>query len=99
MNEYPTLAEFSENLHTTFRLLRDGAEALELELISVTELTAAPRQQQFSLVFRGPETAPQRQGTYRLAHDRFGTLELFLVPIAKDRDGLQLEAIFTRLEQ
>ncbi len=47
----------------------------------------------FSLLFRSPVSAPQ--GTYALLHDSLGRLEIFLVPIAKDGEGVQLEAIFS----
>lgn len=47
----------------------------------------------FSLLFRSPVSA--QQGTYALLHDSLGRLEIFLVPIAKDGDGVQLEAVFS----
>jgi hypothetical protein len=36
---------------------------------------------------------PQR--IYRLEHEQMGPLELFIVPVGPDGDGLGYEAIFT----
>jgi hypothetical protein len=51
--------------------------------------------QQFSLVFRGPAEVPLPQGTYTVTHAELGRLELFLVPIGADADGLRYEAAFS----
>jgi hypothetical protein len=52
------------------------------------------RRQPFSLVFRVRTSLHLPQGTYPLAHDRLGRLDIFLVPVGRDADGLLLEAIF-----
>ena len=49
---------------------------------------------QFSLVFRAPVTRVWPQGTYPLAHEELGELELFLVPLGADADGVRYEAVF-----
>jgi hypothetical protein len=36
---------------------------------------------------------------YRMEHDVLGALDLFLVPIARDEDGFQYEAVFNRLHK
>ncbi|HZS06619.1 MAG TPA: hypothetical protein VFD58_17410 [Blastocatellia bacterium] len=99
MTEQPTKEAFAENLRTSFRLHAGGPEPLEIELVSLTTLPSAPRQEQFSLIFRGPANSPLQQNIYRLDHDRIGSLEIFLVPIARDKDGVQFEAIFNRIHQ
>jgi hypothetical protein len=53
----------------------------------------APRQP-FSLVFAGPLDPQLPQATYALAHERLGELAIFLVPIARDADGVRYEAVF-----
>lgn len=50
--------------------------------------------QQFSLIFDGPRGAGVPQGTYRLAHDELGDLELFLVPVGVHEGHLRYEAAF-----
>ena len=48
----------------------------------------------FSLVFlaRDPRVLPQR--LYRLEHDELGELTIFLVPVAKDAQGVSYQATF-----
>ncbi len=105
-----TSADFAPLLHETFRLSpgpwgqpHDPAvhgEALALELIEVADLGAASasdsaRRQPFSLIFRapGPGFLPQR--IYSLEHAALGQLDLFLVPIGPDQNGMRYQAIFT----
>ena len=49
---------------------------------------------QFSLVFRGPVAPVLAQSTYQVTHAELGELELFLVPIGPDAEGLRYEAAF-----
>lgn len=53
-------------------------------------LRAAP----FSLILRGPAAPLLPQGTYALRHPRLGPIELFLVPIARDAQGVRYEVTF-----
>ncbi len=48
----------------------------------------------FSLVFLGrdPRVLPQR--LYRMQHDELGILEIFLVPIGKNAQGVSYQAMF-----
>lgn len=48
----------------------------------------------FSLVFRNSSILVFPQQIYRMRHARAGTFEIFLVPIAQDRDGHLYQAIF-----
>jgi hypothetical protein len=48
----------------------------------------------FSLVFRGPTGPVVPQGTHRLRHGEVGELDLFLVPIGPDSEGMRYEAVF-----
>jgi hypothetical protein len=90
-------ASFLENLGSQFRLDRDGSEQLQLELVEVSERKTARLQEMFSIVFRcgSNEVLPQR--IYRLEHDNLGQLDLFIVPIQKDDQGVRYEAVFNRL--
>jgi hypothetical protein len=49
---------------------------------------------QFSLVFRGPATQVLPQRTYGITHEELGELELFLVPLGPDAEGMRYEAAF-----
>ena len=99
MVEKLTKEMFSENLNTKFLIYPDpeASEALETELVDFLEINTSPRQEQFSIQFRGPLNLFLNQGTYRMKHDKIGTFALFLVPIRKDEDGFYYEAIFNRL--
>ena len=96
MPEEFTLEMFSDKVNTTFQMHYGGSQTAALELISATDVGSTPRQMQFSLIFRGPESAPIYQGVYRVDHDTLGPLDLFLVPIGKDSSGVDYQAIFNR---
>ena len=83
-----TVSDFEPLLRQRFRL----AETFDAELVEVTEIEREPGgRAPFSLVFEGGPTPPVPQGIYAVHHERLGTIEIFLVPIASDR----YEAVFT----
>ena len=88
---------FAECVNEVFRVTRPGSEEFEVRLTEVTEQFNTPRQEAFSVVFHGPADPFIQQGTYQLSNAKLGDLELFLVPIARDQDGFQYEAVFNRL--
>ena len=96
MPEEFTLETFSDKVNTTFQMHYGESQTASLELVSATDLGSTPRQTQFSLIFRAPESAPVHQGVYRVDHDTLGPLDLFLVPIGKDSSGVQYQAVFNR---
>jgi hypothetical protein len=84
-----------------FEVAVDDGEPLELELTEATESTElggpgpdGQERRQFSLIFRGPATPFVPQGTYALSHAELGELDLFLVPLGPDGDGMRYEAAF-----
>ena len=91
-----TPAAFEEHLGTPFRIHFGGEAPLAVVLYEVKLLEAhpGPRSQPFSLYFRGPYPPVLPQQIYRLEHDRMGTLEIFLVPIGPDAQGMRYEAVF-----
>ena len=97
MSEIFTIDTFSGHVGTKFLMLYGDSQTAELELMSVTDVGSSPRQSQFSLVFLGPHGAPIAQGIYRIEHENLGTLDLFLVPIGRDKSGVSYEAIFNRV--
>ncbi|WP_144224108.1 DUF6916 family protein [Mesorhizobium amorphae] len=90
-----TGADFEPHIGTDF----DVAEAsvpLALQLLEVRLLGTALRSGgAFALTFRGPPTEPLQQATYPLVHPRLGRLDIFIVPIARQTDGMRYEAVFT----
>jgi hypothetical protein len=92
-----TRASFEPLLRQRFAL-RAGDHTLELELIEVKSLGAAPRphmREPFSLLFDGPREPALRQGSYSLEHAAVGARPFFLVPIGRDQDHTCYQAIFT----
>lgn len=83
----------------TFRICPDAAHAVEVALAWADNRGSTPRQERFSLVFRGPLEAFLPQRLYRVGHDVLGEFDLFLVPIAQDAEGFQYEAVFNRLNE
>jgi hypothetical protein len=97
MSELPDLAAWSPCVGDAFRLQLDEGQSVDLELIEATALEparGAPRQDPFSLVFRGPANVQLAQTTYRLQHEGMGEVPVFLVPIGADEEGTFYEAIF-----
>ena len=85
----------------SFEVSGDGVAAVAMELADAVEGSepggAGPhgeQRNQFSLFFRGPTERALPQGIYRLAHSELGELELFLVPLGPDGEGMRYEAAF-----
>lgn len=93
------LSSFSEHLNTKFSIRPDESTVIETELIVAEDLGSTPRQERFSLIFRGPLQHILPQRVYRIEHDAMGSLELFLVPIGAEEDGIRYEAVFNRLHK
>ncbi len=98
MAEWLTEEDFSQHLHTKFRIRAEGAEAFELELTEVAGYKGGPKEQvgmeRFSLFFESPGNPLLNQGMYELEHEQMGSLALFLVPIARKEGGFRYEAVF-----
>lgn len=90
---------FTQHAGTKFRVQVDENTGVELELIEVSELKVYPRQEEFSLVFRGPSEAFLDQGARLFTHEQMGEFELFIVPIRQDGQGFYYEAIFNRIRE
>lgn len=94
-----THEQFAPGLNRRFRLGLEGGESLELELLRVDKRGAFDPQihkrQPFSLLFRGPLEPVLPQRIYALDGEPLGALELFLVPVGPDREGMCYEAVIT----
>jgi hypothetical protein len=78
------------------------AGSIEMELVEVNSLGnslghkhPSAEREPFSLVFRGPKAPVLIQKIYPVEHRRLGVLDIFLVPIGPDGEGMRYEAIFT----
>jgi len=82
-------------------LVHRGEEApLRAELLHVTDWTRSVHGEgqggSFSLLFRLPQTPLLPQAMYTFQHEEIGTFPLFIVPVGRDAEGLQYEAVFNR---
>ena len=96
MPEFFTKEEFAEHLNTQFHIPLQPSGAVELELMEVVSTLSTPRQEQFSIFFRGPANIYLPQSTYHMKHDAMGELDLFIVPVGRDPEGFRYEAVFNR---
>ena len=94
-----THEEFSQHASSKFQVQGDDNIPVELELIDVSELKQYPRQEEFTLTFRGPLELFLGQGIRPFTHDQMGEFELFIVPIKQDADGFYYEVIFNRIRE
>lgn len=92
-----TIEDFTAQVNTSFRVEADSAPTVELELLSVKDLGSTAGHDQFSLEFRGPQQPLLPQSIYPLQHEQLGAFDLFLVPIAREQEGLRYEAIINRI--
>lgn len=97
MSDNLTKEAFQENLNTEFRVQLEPSTIVAVELVELLEGVSTPRQEQFSLTFRGPFETPFGQGMRDVEHDKMGAFVLFFVPIARNPDGMVYEAVFNRL--
>jgi len=96
-----TEAEFSKHVNTKFRVASEPP--IELELVEVKGYLSKAHEQtgmeRFSAFFNGPREPFLRQRVYELEHDQMGAFELFLVPIAEDKNGFRYEAVFNYFKE
>jgi hypothetical protein len=94
---YLTRTVFEETLKTRFWLVGQGRDSYAMDLIEVSDGYSTPRQEQFSLRFRGDRNEVLPQRIYPMKHESIGEFDLFLVPIGQDESGTFYEAVFNRL--
>ncbi len=90
-------ADFSPLINKKFRIYFEPSNPSIAELVEVNERNApseSERRSPFSIVFRGSAEKIWPQGMYKIEHKSIGELELFLVPIGPDNEGLCYEAVF-----
>lgn len=88
---------FTKFLNAKFKVAVDNDQQVELQLDEVSELRMSDHQEQFSILFRGPNETFLGQGIRHLSHERLGDFDLFLVPISQDAQGYCYESVFNRI--
>ena len=92
-------SDFEPLLGQTFRADL-GGQSFELTLAEAQTSRHQRREPgvrpSFSLLFHGPVDVSFTQGVFPLTHESLGTLEIFLVPVAREDDGrVALQAVFS----
>ena len=91
---------FTEQLNTKFYVPFEDRR-VELELVGVegdkSSMEKIEGVERFVIYFQGPGDFYLPQYTYRLEHEALGTLEIFMVPVGRDKNGFRYEAIFSRM--
>ena len=90
---------FQPRVGELFRVIVDEQWEMQTRLTAVTpwgheEAASRPRIP-FSLVFHAAANAVIPQAIYRVENANLEPMELFLVPIGPDAQGMQYEAVFT----
>jgi hypothetical protein len=88
------LTTFDGCLNTEFEIIENEGSLCVLQLTDILEHTKTLHQETFSLIFHGPSAPFMPQGMRMLKHSKLGELELFLVPVGKEKEGFQYEAAF-----
>jgi len=82
---------------TPFDILEGQYTGLTVILKNIVTHTFTENLETFSLFFHGPMEFCLPQGIHKLLHNDLGEIDLFLVPVGKDKDGYQYEAVFNRM--
>jgi hypothetical protein len=97
MHPFFSLETFSPHVGDTFWIrLSDGR--VETRLVEAHPWGSGGNGQSrapFSLVFAGPGRFVLPQQIYRVEHEVLGEMEIFLVPIGPQREGMRYEAVFS----
>lgn len=103
MQALPGYDDFERVVGTRFTVaavVDDDTDQLfevDLRLHAISERIRTAGAESWSLEFRGPAEFVFEQGMASLDHDRFGRLDLMIVPLGP-RDGeMSYEAVFTML--
>jgi hypothetical protein len=95
--ELLTFESFSPHLNTAFAL-QLGEATVDLTLTEAIKQPLRPFpgmvREPFSLYFRSASQDVLPQGTYAFVHDGMGQLEICIVPIGREPQGIVYEAVF-----
>lgn len=92
------VSAFTARRGETFVLRRPDGALQDLELVEVCDLgrrvMPGGELSNYSLTFLARASAPLPQAIYHLEHAVLGPMDVFLVPIGRDTEGIRYEAIF-----
>ncbi len=70
---------------------------IHLLLLQVNQIISNQFQESFSLIFQGPPEPLLNQHIYTMEHEEIEPLSLFMVPVARDANGVRYAVVFNRL--
>lgn len=92
------LEDFADKIDEVFTISGEGVPGIPLTLAEAEPLNSAmaPRgvRPPFSLIFRARDPRVLAQRLYRMEHNELGEVAIFLVPVGKDAEGVQYQAVF-----
>jgi hypothetical protein len=94
--ELLTLDHFAGHVNETFPAALNEGE-VPFVLVEARGLPAQPSpaaRAPFALLFRNASSFLFPQQIYRMRHPRLGEIGIFLVPVAREREGFLYQAIF-----
>ena len=96
-----TVEVFAAHVGERFHIPSEPGRTLDTTLVEARPLGPAPKgltgptkRAPFALLFRGPGEPLLPQRIYTVEHDAMGALDIFMVPVGRERDALLYEAIF-----
>lgn len=93
-----TADDFKNHLHQNIDIFFNPGIPVTVEILQVEniELYSSLERNSFSILFRtNGEKRHYPQGTYTVEHPDLGKLDIFLVPIGPDQDGMRYQSIFS----
>lgn len=95
--QFLQLSHFASRLNETFHVVIEGQDTAFV-LVEAVPLQGPPTpgtvREPFSLLFHHVAAVVFPQRIYPMRHDAMGEFGIFLVPIARDRDGFVYQAVF-----
>jgi len=91
-----TKDQFAPHVGSTFQVRLNPQETVPLTLAEVHGYPdhEGPRREPFSLIFHGAHRFVLPQRVYPVEHQDLATMEIFLVPLGPDGQGMRYEAVF-----
>lgn len=88
--------DFEKLVDDEFVATSEAGERLVLRLQSVEQTGEGPKghRDPFSLIFHEDGHAHLPQQTHSVEHEKLGAIDIFLVPLGPDADGMRYEAVF-----
>jgi hypothetical protein len=93
-----TADDFRNHLHQNIDIYFNPGIPVPVEILEVKnlELYSGLERKSFSILFRmNGEKGHYPQGTYLVEHPDLGRLDIFLVPIGADKEGMRYQSIFS----